>query len=160
MNLPSMNMRSLQASLRSVKSFVFALLAGVLLTGCATSTIETRRQERLAAYQGLSPELKALVDKGQIKVGMSQDAVYISWGPPSDVLQSETTEGALTTWQFHGAWMQETRFWTYREVTKDNTTFLERYLERDYNPRDYIKAEITFMNGVVKQWRTLPRPLN
>ncbi len=155
-----MNMRALQASLRSVKAFVFALLAGVLVTGCATSTIETRRQERLAAYQGLSPELKALVDKGQIKVGMSQDAVYISWGPPSDVLQSETTEGALTTWQFHGAWMQETRFWTYREVTKDNTTFLERYLERDYNPRDYIKAEITFMNGVVKQWRTLPRPLN
>ena len=146
-----MNMRSQQASLRSVKNFVFAVLAGVLVTGCATSTIETRRQERLAAYQGLSSELKALVDKGQIKVGMSQDAVYISWGPPSDVLQSETTEGALTTWQFHGAWMQETRFWTYREVTKDNATFLERYLERDYNPRDYVKAEITFMNGVVKQ---------
>ena len=132
----------------------------MVLTGCATSTIESRRQERLAAYQGLSPELKTLVDKGQIKIGMSQDAVYISWGSPSDVLQSETAEGALTTWQFHGAWMQETRFWTYREVTKDNTTFLERYLERDYNPRDYVKAEIIFLNGVVKQWKTLPRPLN
>ena len=143
-----------------MKFFVLALFACVVLTGCATSTIESRRQERLAAYQGLSPELKTLVDKGQIKVGMSQDAVYISWGSPSDVLQSETAEGALTTWQFHGAWMQETRFWTYREVARDNTTFLERYLERDYNPRDYVKAEITFMNGVVKQWRTLPRPLN
>ena len=72
----------------------------------------------------------------------------------------DTAEGALTTWQFHGAWMQETRFWTYREVNKDNTTFLERYLERDYNPRDYVKAEIIFLNGVVKQWKTLPRPLN
>ena len=143
-----------------MKFFVFALFACLVLTGCATSTIESRRKERLAAYEGLSPELKTLVDKGQLKVGMSQDAVYISWGPPSEVLQSETAEGALTTWNFHGAWMQETRFWTYREVTKDNTTFLERYLERDYNPRDYVKAEIIFMNGAVKQWRTLPRPLN
>lgn len=143
-----------------MKFFAFALLTCALLTGCATSTIESRRLERLAAYEGLSPDLKTLVDKGQIKVGMSQDAVYISWGPPSDVLQSETAEGALTTWQFHGAWMQETRFWTYREVNKDNTTFLERYLERDYNPRDYVKAEIIFMNGAVKQWKTLPRPLN
>lgn len=143
-----------------MKTFALALLVCVALTGCATSTIETRRQERRAAYEGLSPEVKTLVDKGQIKVGMSQDAVYISWGAPSEVLQSETPEGALTTWQFHGAWMQETRFWTYREVTKDNATFLERYLERDYNPRDYVKAEITFMNGAVKQWRTLPRPLN
>ncbi len=143
-----------------MKFFAFALFACAVLTGCATSTIESRRQERLAAYQGLSPELKTLVDKGQIKVGMSQDAVYISWGPPSEVLQSETAEGALTTWQFHGAWMQETRFWTYREVTKDNTAFLERYLERDYNPRDYVKAEIIFVNGAVKQWKTLPRPVN
>ena len=143
-----------------MKLLLFALFAGLVLAGCATSTIESRRQERLTAYQGLPPELKTLVDKGQIKVGMSQDAVYIAWGPPSDVLQSETAEGALTTWHFHSAWMQETRFWTYREVTKENTTFLERYLERDYNPRDYMKAEITFADGEVKQWRTLPRPLD
>lgn len=143
-----------------MKDFACLLVACVVLAGCASSTIESRRQERRAAYEGLSPELKMLVDQGQIKVGMSQDAVYIAWGPPTEVLQSESPEGALTTWQFHGAWMQETRFWTYREVTKDNTMFLERYLERDYNPRDYVKAEITFANGVVKQWRTLPRPLN
>jgi len=138
---------------------LLALLAG-LIAGCATSTVETRRQERRAAYEALPSEWRALVDQGQIKVGMSQDAVYIAWGQPSEVLQSEDKGGAVTTWQYQGAWLQETKFWTYREVARNNAVFLERYLERDYDPRSYVRAEIVFENGRVVRWRTLPRPLN
>jgi hypothetical protein len=31
-------------------------------------------------------------------------------------------------------------------------------LESDYFPRQYIRAEISFSNGMVTRWRTLPRP--
>lgn len=136
-----------------------ALIAGcLLLAGCASSTVESRKKERLAAYQALPPDQKELVDKGQIQVGMSQDAVYVAWGEPAQILQSETGDGLLTRWLYHGSWTEETRYWTFREVPYQGNVFLERYLDRDYSPRDYLQAEIVFVGGKVARWRTLPRP--
>jgi outer membrane protein assembly factor BamE (lipoprotein component of BamABCDE complex) len=138
------------------------LAAAALLgaAGCASrSTIQTRRTERLGAYEALSPEDKALVDAGQIKTGMSADAVYIAWGPPAQVLESEDQNGHVTTWQYTGSWMQESRYWAYRETRRGGRDlFLERYLVSDYQPRDYVRAEINFKDGKVVSWRTLPRP--
>src|SRR5947208_2276670 len=87
------------------------LLSAALFTGCATSTIQSRKQERAATYANLAPEMKTLVDQGQIKVGMPMDAVYIAWGPPGDILQSENQGGKTTTWLYYGSSLQETRVW-------------------------------------------------
>lgn len=134
-----------------------ALLA--LFSACSTSTIETRRTEKSAAYDTLSPEEKQLVDQGQIKVGMSADAVYIAWGQPAEVLESEDASGHVSTWRYYGSWMQESRYWAYRETRRgDADLYLERYLVSDYQPRDYVRAEINFKEGKVLSWRTLPRP--
>jgi hypothetical protein len=130
----------------------------LLFLGCATSTIETRRQEKLSSYQSLPAATKALVDQGQIKVGMTTDAVYISWGQPSDIVQSEDQNGAVTTWLYYGSYLEEYRHWSYREVRGKDGTFLERYPESDYTPRNFLRAEINFVNGVVQSWRTLPSP--
>lgn len=156
---PDMNKWNRNEGHGNVKSFVVLLLGSLLLAGCATSTIESRKQERPAAYDALSPEQKKLVDNGQIKVGMSQDAVYLAWGRPADVLQNETQQGKSTIWLYTGTVMQESRFWTYREISRDGTTFLERFPEREYYPQDYVRAEIVFVDGKVSSWRTLPRPL-
>jgi len=130
-----------------------------LLCACSTSTIETRRTEKPAAYNALSPEEKQLVDEGQIKVGMSADAVYIAWGQPAEVLEAEDASGHVTTWRYYGSWMQESRYWAYRETRRGGTDlYLERYLVSDYQPRDYVRAEINFKDGKVLSWRTLPRP--
>lgn len=143
-----------------VTKSVIGLLGGALLAGCATSsTIESRKRERAAAYAALAPETQALVDRGQIKVGMSTDAVYIAWGRPGEILQSEDHRGAVTIWLYHGGWMEETRYWSYRQIGSGESAYLERYLERDYQPRTYVRAEIVFANGVVRQWRTLPQPV-
>lgn len=129
-----------------------------LIVGCATSTIESRRKEKIAVYQQLSPELRELVDKGQIKVGMPTDAVYISWGPPSQIAQGEDESGRTTTWLYEGSYLEQYRFWNYREVRLKDGVFLERYLDTDYTPRSFVRAEITFVNGIVKNWRTLSAP--
>ena len=116
----------------------------------------------MAAYSDLSPEEQQLVDQGQIKVGMSADAVYIAWGPPAQVIEAENPQGRVTTWLYHGSWMQENRYWAYRETRAGPgpDIFLERYLISDYTPRDYLRAQIQFVDGRVHSWQTLPRPLD
>jgi hypothetical protein len=137
------------------------LILSVLLVsaGCATSTIESRRTEKLPAYQTLTDADKQMVDAGQIRIGMSGDAVYIAWGKPSEILEAEDTSGHRVIWRFYGTWMQENRYWAYRETSRGGPDlYLERYLISDYNPRDYVRAEIIFKEGKVESWRTLPRP--
>ena len=142
-----------------MKGFISLALSCILLSGCATSTIESRKKEKAAAYAALTAEDRDLVAKGQIKVGMSQDAVYIAWGPPADILQSQAgNSGLQTTWLYYGTSMQETRYWTFRQVPSGGHVFLERYLDRDYDPHDYVRAEIVFVDGKVASWRTLPKP--
>jgi len=131
-----------------VKQGLTFLLAVLLLTGCATSTIESRQRERAASFAALSPELQTLVNEGQIRRGMTQDAVYISWGKPAQMLQQEDHRGLVTFWLYHGGWLEETRYWPHYSRVPIN----------DYQPRTYVSAEITFVNGIVDSWRTLPKP--
>lgn len=134
-----------------MKIWIPVLLTSLLLTGCATTTtIESRKTERAAAYAALSPEFKTLVDDGQIRKGMTEDAVYIAWGKPAQILQQENQQGPATIWLYEGGWMEETRYWTGRRNPR---------LEHDYQPRAYVRAEIVFVNGKVESWRTLPQPV-
>lgn len=133
----------------TVKQGLLFLAGVLLLTGCATSsTIAARRQERATSYGVLPPETRALVDQGQIRRGMSQDAVYIAWGKPSQALQQEDQRGVVVTWLYHGSYLEETRYWPYRARVPAN----------DYDIRSYISAEVVFQNGEVSTWRTLPKP--
>jgi hypothetical protein len=133
-----------------MKCVLCLIAGGVLLAGCATSTtVESRKRERAAAYAALSPEFKCLVDDGQIRKGMSEDAVFIAWGRPAQILQQEDQRGRIMTWLYEGGWMEDTRYWSYRH----------RYPEHDYQPRAYVRAEIVFIHGLVDSWRTLPRPV-
>lgn len=121
----------------------------MVLAGCATSNnIASRKQERATSYAALKPEIRALVDQGQIRRGMSQDAVYIAWGKPSQVLQQEDQRGVVVTWLYHGNYLEETRYWPYRARVPSN----------EYDIRSYISAEVVFQNGEVTNWRTLPKP--
>ncbi len=137
--------------LTDVKHVLAVLLAGAFVTGCAsTNTIDARKKERATAYATLPTETKALVDAGEIRRGMPEDAVYIAWGKPAQILHSEDQNGAATVWLYEGGWMEETRYWTCRWRTPVT----------DYQPRTYVRAEIVFVGGKVDSWRTLPQPLN
>ena len=137
------------------------VVAATLSTGCSTTnTIEKRRQERAAAYATFAPETKATVDQGQIKVGMTADAVYIAWGKPSQIIAGESAAGSTTTWLYYGTQLQEVRYWAYRpHYWHDRHYYGAPYLEFDYYPRNYVRAEVTFEKDIVKSWRSLPPPL-
>jgi len=144
-----------------MKRVTLLLLAAAFLTGCA-STIEDRRKERLAAYSALPPETQSLVDHGQIKVGMSKDAVYIAWGKPDQTLQSESDQDRIETWVYHGSTLRPYHYWDYGYhgwgpyYGYYNYSPLP-YLETDYYPVYYVSGEVNFQNDRVASWRNLPR---
>ena len=145
-----------------MKTFGLVVLLAILASGCATSTIETRKQERYSSYASLAPEARALIDKGQIKTGMSMDAVYISWGKPSQIITEQSANGAdVTHWVYHGTTYRECRYWNYHYYPHGRYGYYGTpALDYDYVPMSYVAAEVIFENGVVKQWRsaTPPRP--
>ena len=152
--------------IRSIQSLIFErhfLIVVFLLlfcVGCATSTPDTRRAERPDAYARLGSEEKGLVDEGQVAVGMGVDAVFIAWGKPDQVLHKGTSEGTTETWLYHGSKLQSYHSWRFRETHDQNgRAFLVRALVTDYHPQSYVRAEIRFEAGKVKEWKTLSRPV-
>jgi outer membrane protein assembly factor BamE (lipoprotein component of BamABCDE complex) len=57
-----------------------ALASALLFTSCGTPG--TRISQHPSIYQGLSSRDQALVSQGQIRLGMSMDAVWLAWGTP------------------------------------------------------------------------------
>jgi hypothetical protein len=140
-----------------MERILWPLLAALVLSGCATSTIEKRKQERPAAYDKLSPEFKAAVDVAELKLGMPVDAVYMAWGKPSQILRGESSGGATTTWLYYGTQLVEYRYWSYGPYWYGSPHYCSPYPAYDYYPRSYVRAEVMFQNGLVSSWRTLPR---
>ena len=142
-----------------MKRAVCFLLLSLLAAGCATSTIEKRKKQHSTAYSSLTPELQSAVDHGQIKVGMSEEAVYIAWGKPDQVLTNQTSQGTFVTWLYHGSRLHPYTYWTYHNYMADGHVWGHPYLGTSYYPVEYVSAEVVFENGVVKEWRTLPSPV-
>lgn len=141
-----------------MKNLFWPLAVAVLVSGCATSTIESRKQERITVYSGLTHEQKAIVNSGQIKIGMPMDAVYIAWGSPSQIITGENAQGLSTTWLYYGTFFEDYSFWTYRGYFYGHRYYSDPYLAYSYQPRGYVRAEVKFQAGVVKEWRCLPQP--
>jgi hypothetical protein len=131
------------------RNIALALLAALLAAGCAsTNTIAARRQAHADGYAILAPDMKAAVDQGQIKVGMSKDGVLIAWGKANQIIHAGNAGGETTTWIYQGLYTQETQFWGgYR-------------LHYAYTPMTYVRAQVVFVNDVVQSWQTFPAPLN
>ena len=108
-------------------------------------------------------ELKALLTLPQIPRDLDLSAVwdYLAYRyvpGPRTLFEAIGKLPPATAAVWHRGQLQETRYWTFREVPARGHIFLERYLDRDYDPRDYVRAEIVFVDGKVASWRTLPRP--
>src|SRR5947209_16148600 len=56
-------------------------VVGLGLTSC--ETLENRITEHQDIFNSLSPRDQALVRQGQIRSGMSMNAVWLAWGSPS-----------------------------------------------------------------------------
>jgi len=139
-----------------MRTSLWLLVASLSLTGCATSTIESRRHERLAAYNALSSGQRIEVDAGQIKIGMPMDAVYIAWGKPSQIGRGDPSQGV--TWLYHGTYREEKSFWSDYDRWHDSGYYTAPYATHDARPHSYVRAEVRFAGGVVTEWHSLAGP--
>ena len=76
------------------------VLAGamMILTGC--STTETRISENPQLFQSLPARDQELVSRGQIRTGMSQDAVWLSWGRADQRVAGAMRGQQTETWVY------------------------------------------------------------
>jgi hypothetical protein len=79
------------------KALTFGISASaIILTSC--STTESRISEHPEIFQNLSPNDQALVSRGQIRTGMSENAVWLAWGSPDQKAVGAMRGRSTETW--------------------------------------------------------------
>jgi hypothetical protein len=79
------------------KTLLLGLTAvGLCLTSC--ETLENRISEHPDIFNSLSPRDQALVRQGQIRSGMSTNAVWLAWGSPEQKTVGEMRGHPSETW--------------------------------------------------------------
>ena len=78
-------------------TLALAVLAGtILLVGCATTGGRISRNPQM--FQSLSTTDQALVSQGQIRRGMTMDAVWLAWGTPDQKIPADWRGRPGETW--------------------------------------------------------------
>lgn len=139
------------------RGLTWAMLSLLVLTGCATPTVQSRIRQRPTAFASLSPEFQNAVLQGQIKQGMPMEAVYLAWGKPARVFTGQGAEGPTTTWVYLGTELTPQPYWAYTwgYPYYYPTTPTIHY---GFAPQTYVRAEVLFVNGQVRSWRKLEPP--
>src|SRR5271167_2108334 len=70
--------------------------SAIILTGC--STTESRISDHPEIFNSLSPRDQGLVQQGQIRTGMAQNAVWLAWGAPDQKAVGVMRGHATETW--------------------------------------------------------------
>src|SRR4029450_12974693 len=79
------------------RAVTFGIVAGAL-TLASCSTTETRISGHPEIYQTLSSRDQGLVSQGQIRSGMSQNAVWLAWGSPDRKIVGNMRGRPTETW--------------------------------------------------------------
>jgi len=148
-----------------------------LVAGC--TTVETRISERPEAFRSMSPRDQTLVQQGRIREGMSQDAVYIAWGPPSQRAPGRNRGSIVETWIYdatavgdypgpffygspygyglgYGYFGGGYRSRFYRQLFYD--PFYDPFFYSHANIIRYPDRTVSFQNGRVIAYQFLPAP--
>ena len=79
------------------RTLAFTIVASALILA-SCSTTETRISGHPEIYQTLSPRDQTLVSQGQIRAGMSQNAVWLAWGSPDRKIVGNMRGRPTETW--------------------------------------------------------------
>lgn len=78
--------------------FLLTLAAAFTCVSCTSSSPATRIEKNPTMYDRLSSSQQALVDKGQIKQGMSKEGVFLAWGNPASKAEGEESGKHFERW--------------------------------------------------------------
>ena len=84
--------------MKTISRTLFLALVGVGLCLTSCETTENRISEHQDMFNTLSPRDQALVRQGQIRSGMSMNAVWLAWGSPAQKTAGEMRSRPTETW--------------------------------------------------------------
>lgn len=83
--------------------FLSLAAAALLLPACSGVSPADRIRENPAMYQALPPAQQKAVERGQLEIGMSPEAVYLVMGAPSGKSESVNDKGVREeVWIYSG----------------------------------------------------------
>ncbi|MBK1883915.1 hypothetical protein JIN85_15965 [Luteolibacter pohnpeiensis] len=85
-----------------MKFLVLSLISATFVVSCVPSTPQYRIAQNPQKFEALSSKDQELVKKGQIRRGMSKDAVRIAWGNPSQVFENSKNGKSGERWDYTG----------------------------------------------------------
>jgi hypothetical protein len=135
------------------------LSAFALLGACAPTTPETRIEASPAKFWKLSDEDQELVRKGEIRRGMSPDAVYYAWGKPAREFVGADEDATTMRWDYAGSTPVYSSGFTgyYGGGYGRYGRYYPRY-GYAYSPQvayaPYRRASVWFRNNRVDQWES------
>src|ERR1700747_1210979 len=130
-------------------ALTFGITAGALiLVGCATT--QSRISQHPEMYQRLSPRDQALVSQGQIRAGMTMDAVWLAWGTPDQKIPDNMGHRPTETWLYL----------RYQTPPSYGAPYYYGPFDWSYIPPKfpYPSKGVTFAEGRVVFFRHLPSP--
>ncbi|HKS03953.1 MAG TPA: hypothetical protein VJR49_01240 [Chthoniobacterales bacterium] len=124
------------------------IVAALILSGCATT--ETRISQHPEIYQRLSSRDQALVSQGQIRAGMTMDAVWLAWGTPDQKIPDNMDNHPTETWLYL----------RYQTPPSYGAPYYYGPFDWSYIPPKfpYASRGATFSNGRVVFFQYVPPP--
>src|SRR5262249_2515636 len=115
---------------------------------CATTEARISRHPEM--YQRLSSRDQALVSQGQIRQGMTMDAVWLAWGTPDQKIPANMADGRGETWVYL----------RYETPPSYGGPYYYGPLPSLYFPPNFVYRSrgVMFSNGRVVFSRSLPSP--
>jgi len=96
-----MNIGSVKTVQVNVKTLLYLPFLALFLLSSCSSTVASRIEKNPHLYAKLPESHKELVNKGQIKKGMSKEAVFLAWGRPAGSSQGERADaGHFERWTY------------------------------------------------------------
>jgi hypothetical protein len=86
-----------------MKRILASILAGLVFSSCAPSTPQTRIAKNPEQFAALSKKEQSLVEQGQIRRGMSSEAVMLAWGPPDQSFEGSRDSKPSERWDYFDA---------------------------------------------------------
>jgi hypothetical protein len=141
-----------------MKNPLVILLLGVgLLAATGCQNFEHRVKQKAALVATLDEATHARLRAGEIRLGDSEDLVFLARGKPDEKKLTITASGETTTWVYNRYWQEyrgETAGGFQPRVRRDPTTgATSTYMEPVYRPiyadRAQAVLRVTFTEGKV-----------
>jgi hypothetical protein len=125
-------------------------IAAVVFMFTACATTGSRIAQHPEIYQRLSARDQALVSQGQIRQGMTMDAVWLAWGDPEQKIPGGMRGHPTETWVYL----------RYATPPSYGAPYYYGPFDWSYIPPKfpYPSKGVTFSNGRVVFFRNLPPP--